>query len=227
MGGPLTLADIPVAKKPGEPGLRVDGDGRVWIPIGLNVFSKTKAGAYFMPQYMARHEWHLRNIAGGKPNKAQIQVRIAKCSRCHICIGRGYVQTELYVRPVIAGDIIKWKTVCGRCATTVYNLSFGFCLVADRDWSGPHSARIQRHWAKALTLKCADLEEQVIDRWNNAELMIVRKYRAKFGTLKGYPRQRFLSEFVMLLDPDVPPFTDYYDRIVSTTHHRGNITHAA
>src|SRR5262249_19705858 len=124
---------------------------------------------------------------------------------------------ELYIRPAISGpNKVVWKTICARCATTFYGLNFGFCLIASRDWEGPHESHILGSWHAVLKEKRSVIDVLVKDAWNSAELGITRKWKAAHGTLKHYPAYRrvLFEQFVadhVRLEPET--FTEIYERM--------------
>jgi hypothetical protein len=196
---------LPIASKPGMPGLRLDDRQRVWVPIGINVVAKNGGNEFFFPQFVRRREWEMDVRAGGRRTTSSIRTKLCECSRCEFFIGRGYLETEVYLRPLLGQETITWKIVCGGCAEELH-LSFGFCLVGHADWSDSHARSIRSSWHLAMPLKIRQLEETLISAWNSAEFRTMQRYREKHQTLKGFPRVALWERFIALQQPEVMTF---------------------
>ena len=215
---PLTLEDVPYTHEHGAVGIRVDDDGRVWVPIGWNMRSRylTRTNEH-LAHIQARKQWEADQRAGARKTAGGLQVSLARCSFCDICIGRGYWQRELYIRPLLGKDQLEWKTLCGRCATVHFGLHFGFCVVAERDWTGPHNTHIIRLWGEAVRRKYLRLEaedgDDVFGTWVRFEELAYRRWRREHGDPFGYHEQRqlMLDKIIATQQPEVVTFTQLFE----------------
>ena len=185
--------------------------------MGLNVTYTRPNGENFMPKVQARKEWDEERRLGGRRTTAQVRGKLCKCSYCQIKIGRGYVETEIYLRPILGRDCIEWKFVCGTCAVQDFGLSYDYCLVSHADWSGPHKRRILAAWQTTMKSKIQLLEDVLIERWHQLQFLALKRYRERHHTVRGFPQQRLWAEFVSFQRAGIVTFTDLYD---DTTSHR-------
>jgi len=215
---PLTLADMPEALSPGQPGWRRDAHDRgVWIPMGLNVTYMRPDGEHFMPKVQARRLWDEERRLGGRRTTAQVRGKLCHCSYCQINIGRGYVETEIYLRPQLASKTIQWKVTCGTCAVQDFGLPYDYCLVSHADWTGLHKRHIISSWEMTRVLKIQLLEATMLEKWKHLGRLALQRYQQHHHTRFSFPRERLWTEFVSFHRAGIVTFTDLYD---DTTSHR-------
>lgn len=91
------------------------------------------ARLYTMPVVQPRRLWAAQRRVE-QPGKT-LGPPLARCARCTVLIGEDYVHRELYLWPMRGKKRLEWKQICATCATEDLGLGFGFCLVAERDWT--------------------------------------------------------------------------------------------
>lgn len=215
MGREQDTPELPIVTQPGKPGLRQDRDGRIWIPIGLNVVARNET-EFFFPKFVERREFEMDRKAAHKRVKGSIRTKLCKCSRCEFFIGQGYHESEVYLNPVLGADTIDWKIVCGGCAEELH-LSYGFCLIGHSDWPEPTRQYLQLWWFTAMQRKIRHLEDKLVEAWNAAEYRTMQRYRQKQGTLKGFPRAALWDRFIAMQQPNTLTFAQLFAELQQET----------
>jgi hypothetical protein len=223
----IAVSDLPRATRPGEPGVRVDDERRIWVPIGMN--------PYYFPQFARRRDFESERRAGGRLTRTTLRAALAVCSHCKILIGRGYHETELYlyVRPTKKAVPNKkddqFKFLCGGCATSPlemsilagltpsldekYILPFGLCLISHTDWGGRYGEYIEGHWQGALAAKKMQLLADLAQPWSDFKRACIRAHQRKYGTLETFSAERLFAQWLFLQQPTEMTFTDLFSQV--------------
>lgn len=219
----LRLRDIPIATRPGQPGITYYADGSVGIPIGLNVRAKSLRSNTMFAHIQSRKKWEEDKRSGGRNAPDQLMMNVMKCSYCQIIVGRGYFETELYIYPTIGKGCLEWHTLCASCAVEVYQLPFHFCLIAERDWTGGCEEHIvgERFHVRELKkyghdgLGIPSLEEQIVEDWNKLEYRVRMKWKEQGNPMRTFPRTQLFGRWLQEKQYKhlQLTFTDIYTRI--------------
>lgn len=187
---PWRLDDLAEAEQPGQPGLRYTPEG-TWVPLGMN-------WERCSPMVQERKLWDRDRSAGGLWNPSDVLVALATCARCSICIGRGFVETELYLYPVGLTHArgLNWKVLCGGCATRHKKLPFGYCLIAHADWSDDYADKIVGAHRALRDFKRRALEHQLIPAWNVTAAAAKLEYHTAHGEVASWPRAQAFAAFI-------------------------------